>query len=207
MKKGLISTVDYPVSTGKEANVFRATTPDDAFVAVKIYKMETAKFLRKSDYLEGDPRFERVKGSDRAIVEAFARKEFKNLQICQEATVNAPIPYFVRRNVLVMSFLGEDGLPYPRMSDVGIGDEKDLDSILADLQKMYKAGLVHADISKYNILLGEKPFIIDLGQGVVLRHPNAEEFLERDVRNIVKFFSSLGIKRDADELIKKIRGK
>ena len=82
LKKGILQTVDYPISTGKEANVFRASTPDGKYVAVKIYKNETAPFFRKMDYLEGDPRFERIKHNDRDIVRAFARKEFKNLEIC-----------------------------------------------------------------------------------------------------------------------------
>ncbi len=205
IKKKIISTVDYPISTGKEANVFRATTPDNAFVAVKIYKMETAPFLRKSSYIDGDPRFERVKGSDRTVVEAFARKEFKNLRLCQKALVNSPKPYYVQRNVLVMSFLGEGGLPYPRLNSVGHASENDLESILSDIRKMYKSGLVHADISSYNILLGNVPYIIDFGQGVILRHPNAEDFLKRDVKNILDYFSILGITKDAENVLEWIR--
>ncbi|HID72822.1 TPA: serine protein kinase RIO, partial [Candidatus Micrarchaeota archaeon] len=67
MKKGLVQTVDYPISTGKEANVFRATTPDGSFIAIKIYKLETKPFFRREEYLEGDPRFKKVRHTDRAI--------------------------------------------------------------------------------------------------------------------------------------------
>jgi RIO kinase 1 len=207
IRKGMLQTVDYPISTGKEANVFMATAPGGKHVAIKIYKMETAPFFRKEEYLEGDPRFGRIKNSDREIVKAFARKEFKNLQICEKAGVHAPKPHYLTENVLVMGFLGEGDLPYPTINMVGpLHGAKDLDSILDDLRKMYKAGLVHADLSEYNIMMGDVPYLIDFGQGVVLRHPRAERYLERDVAIILKYFEKYGIKRDLQETLKWIRG-
>ena len=137
MKKGIIQTVDYPVSTGKEANVFRATAADGSFIAVKIYKIETTHFFRRREYLEGDPRFRRIKHSEKEIVKAFARKEFKNLEICERAKVHAPKPYFLKNNILVMEFLGEGELPYPTMEMLGPKEpEKALKSILSDIRKM-----------------------------------------------------------------------
>lgn len=206
IKKGILQTVDYPVSTGKEANVFRATTPDGAFVAVKIYKTETAPFFRKEEYLEADPRFSRIKHSEKEIVKAFARKEFKNLEICREAGVNAPRPLYLLNRILVMSFLGEGELPYPAMSLVGpLHGEADLESILGDIRRMYKAGLVHADLSEYNILMGQTPYLIDFGQGVITRHPKAERFLERDVSIILKYFAKRGLERDLARVLARIR--
>lgn len=207
IKKGLLQTVDYPISTGKEANVFRATTPKGTFVAIKIYKMETAPFFRKEEYLEADPRFSKIKHSDREIVKAFARKEFKNLQICEAIAIHAPKPYYVAENVLMMEFLGEGGLPYPTMNIVGpLHGERDLEVILEDIRKMYKAGLVHADMSEYNIMMGEVPYLIDFGQGIITRHPNAEKFLERDISIILKYFGKNGIKKDFEQVMKCIRG-
>ncbi len=206
IKKGMLQRVDYPISTGKEANVFMATTPNGSHVAVKIYKMETAPFFRKEEYLDGDPRFGNIKHNDREIVKAFARKEFKNLQVCEKAGVHAPKPYYITDNVLVMGFLGEGDLPYPTMNMVGpLHGEKDLDSILDDLRKMHRAGLVHADLSEYNVMMGDVPYLIDFGQGVVLRHPRAERFLERDVAIILKYFAKYGVKRDLEKTLKWIR--
>lgn len=206
IKKGIIATVDYPISTGKEANVFRATTSNGEFLAIKIYKVETAPFSRKKEYIEGDPRFEKIKHSERELVRFFARKEFKNLEICSNAGVHAPKPIFLEKNIVVMGFLGENGLPYPTMNMAGgPRSEADLESILDDIKKMYKAGLVHADISEYNILLGPRPYLIDFGQGVVLSHPRSQEFLERDVRNILNYFSKYGIKRDFEKTIEWIK--
>jgi RIO kinase 1 len=104
-----------------------------------------------------------------------------------------------------MSFIGENGLPYVSMNLSQDANENDLDSLLTDIRKMYKAGLVHADISEYNVLMSDPPTLIDLGQGVVLSHPRAKEFLERDVRNILAFFGKLGIKRDLAKMLEWIR--
>ncbi len=206
LKKGILSSVDYPVSTGKEANVFRATTPDGGFAAVKVYKTETAPFFRKDIYLEADPRFARIKFNDKDIVKAFARKEFKNLEICEKAGVHAPKPYYLINRVVVMQFLGEGDLPYPTMNMVGpLHGESDLDSIIDDLKKMHRAGLVHADLSEYNIMMGPVPYLIDFGQGVVTRHPNAERFLERDVSIILRYFEKYGVKRDLEGTLRAIR--
>jgi len=205
MKKGIFESVDYPVSTGKEANVFRATSSDGSYLAVKIYKIETTGFMKKMAYLEGDPRFGSIKKRDREIVKLFARKEFKNLQICERAGVHAPDPVYLSEIIVVMSFIGEDGVPYATMDMVGPRGEQDLDSILEDIRKMYRAGLVHADISEYNVLLADVPYLIDFGQGVVLSHPNAEKFLERDVKNILDYFARHGIKRDFEKTLKWIR--
>lgn len=203
LKKGIISSVDYCIATGKEANVFRATVPGGHFVAVKIYRIETTQFIKRQEYLIGDPRFERIKHSAKEIMKAFARKEFKNLEICERAKVHAPKPYYLLDNIIVMEFLGEGELPYPTMDMVGpLHGEKDLDSILKDLRKMHKAGLVHADVSEYNIMMGKAPYFIDWGQGVVKGHPKAGEFLKRDVKIILEYFKKQGIKRDLGKILK-----
>ncbi len=205
IKKGIIKTVDFPISTGKEANVFRGTTPNGSFVAIKVYKVETAPFFRKDEYLDGDPRFKKIKDTDRNIVLAFARKEFKNLQLCEKAGVHAPKPLFILMHILVMTFLGENGNAYPAMNIINAISEEDLDILLDNVKKMYRVGLVHADLSEYNVLLGDVPYLIDFGQGVVRAHPNAEKFLERDVRNILNYFEKHGIKRDFDKTLRWIK--
>src|SRR3989442_820058 len=76
---GVISTLDYPVSTGKEANVFHATGPDGRAKAVKIYRIANATFRNISVYIDGDPRFKKVKRAIRPTLWAWAQKEYKNL--------------------------------------------------------------------------------------------------------------------------------
>ncbi len=206
MKKGIIEHLDYPVSTGKEAVIFKATTPSGASVAVKIYKIETSPFLKKRDYIIGDPRFEKIKWREKDVVCAFARKEFSNLEICENAGVHAPKPVFLLGSVLVMGFLGESGFPYPNLIQT-VCEERFLDSIIENVRRMYKAGLVHADLSEYNIMVSNEgvPYFIDFGQGVVLSHPKAEEFLERDIRNVLNFFRKFGFGRDFGKTMERIK--
>jgi len=203
--KGILETVENPISTGKEANVFRATTPSGNYIVVKIYKMETTKFMRRKEYLDGDLRFNKFKRSEREFVYAFAQKEYKNLEICSKAKVHAPKPLLQVKNILIMEFLGEEGLPYTPLNVLGPESLSQLKSILLDMRRMYRAGLVHADLSEYNILVGPKPYLIDFGQGVILSHPRAETYLERDVYNIVKYFSKYGFKMDFEEALKYVK--
>ncbi|MEK6981430.1 MAG: serine protein kinase RIO [Candidatus Micrarchaeota archaeon] len=207
IKKGLVSSVDYPISTGKEANVFRATTPSGEFIIVKVYKIDTSPFFRREEYLTGDPRFAKIKHNNKDIVFTFAKKEFKNLQICENAGVNAPRPIYMEKNVLLMSFLGVDGLPYPTLNQVGPRSEKDLESVLKDIKKMYCAGLVHTDLSEYNLLLGDFPYLIDFGQGVITSTPNADKFLQRDVLNVLNYFRKAGYIRDFEKTLAFIKNK
>ena len=74
---------------------------------------------------------------------------------------------------------------------------------------MYKkANLVHADLSAFNVLIyRNKPYIIDLGQGVLSKHPRAFDFLRRDINNIVKHFLKYGINEDESRIYKEITKK
>ncbi len=189
IKRGVIRNMDFPISTGKEANVFRATTPTGKFVAVKIYRVETTRFFNKQEYIIGDPRFERIKKDLKNLAYLFAKKEFRNLMICAKAGVISPMPIICKDNVLVMDFLGEGGLPYSKLSQVPTR-ETDLEEILEQIRLMYRHGLVHSDLSPYNILAGDKLYLIDFAQGVIEGHPRFEQFLERDVENLLRYFKS-----------------
>ena len=66
---------------------------------------------------------------------------------------------------------------------------------------IYRAELVHADLSEYNILnYNEEPVIIDCGQAVLLSHPMAKEFFERDVRNMCNYFRKRGLEKTPEEM-------
>ena len=206
IKKGLFETLDYPISTGKEANVFRASTKEKDYLAVKIYRVETATFTNLKKYIIGDPRFKNItKKYD--LIDEWASKEFANLRICAKSEIHAPKPVLHQKNILVMEFLGYEGLPFPTLQDFGsLYPEEDLKQILEDIKKLYKNGLVHSDLSEYNIVITPNgPYFIDVGQAVILAHPKAEEFLERDVRNVLRYFNKYKIKKDLDEVLKWIR--
>ncbi len=205
MKKGIIDTVEYPISTGKEANVFMAKTPEGSIIAIKIYKVTTSAFFRKDAYIVADPRFKKIKHDEKGLVNEFANKEMKNLKACEAAGVHCPKPLYHDKNVIVMQFLGEGELPYPTLIQIGNATEEQLESILEDMKKMYRAGIVHGDVSEYNILIGPVPYIIDFGQGVSVKHPKAMEFLERDVFNVLHYFAKFGFERDVEKVMKWIR--
>ena len=204
-------SLDFPVAQGKEAVVFRATRHDAGFVAVKVFKFETSAFRTIINYIEGDPRFDlgSLRHSKRAIVKTWARKEFANLKACFEAGVTVPRPLALKENIIVMEFIGFEGKPCISLTEAAIHDpEKVFAQLMDEMRKMYRAGIVHADFSPYNIMLMQKPiffesevldekaFVIDLAQGVSIQHPRAREFLERDVETMSKFFSKLEVKSE-----------
>jgi RIO kinase 1 len=69
-----------------------------------------------------------------------------------------------------------------------------------------KAGLVHADLSEFNILYGDQPYLIDMGQSVTRDHPRALAFLMRDIRNINRFFKNRCDVRDEVEIFHAVTG-
>lgn len=206
----VLDIIDFPISTGKEGNVFRAVTPDKKMVAVKIYRTSNATFKHMSQYIIGDPRFKSIHKTRKDIVYAWTQKEFKNLERLREIGVKAPKPIVFRDNILIMEYIGDEAQPAPLLKDVIVDNpEKAFKTIISYISKMYKkANLVHGDISAYNILYFKKNcYIIDLGQGVLTEHPNALEFLKRDIKNVVSYFNKYNIKADAEKIYNKILDK
>ncbi|MFX1474934.1 MAG: serine protein kinase RIO [Promethearchaeota archaeon] len=204
----VLNIVNGCISTGKEANVYWAVQPDGTDVAIKIYRISTFNFKRITAYLEGDPRFTRVPRSRSALITAWASKEFKNLQRAERVGVRVPKPIIVKRNVLVMEFIGEEGLPAPLMQKVEPENpEETRDVLLRAISTLYhQANLVHADLSEYNVMLWNEPVIIDVSQAVLLDHPYSNQFFERDIRNILSYFRYFNIpKLDTQQTIELIR--
>lgn len=195
MEKRIVS-VDFPVSTGKEGNVFRATTPDGTYVALKIFRTSNATFKNIARYIEGDPRFVGLSGNTRKLIYAWTTKEFKNLCRMEKAGVRVPHAYRFLKNVIVMDYIGDGRMAAPQLRSVRLNEpQKVYREIVRFMKRMYqRAKLVHGDLSEYNILMHEgKPFIIDCGQAMVTEHPNALEFLQRDIKNVNRYFRSLDV--------------
>jgi RIO kinase 1 len=209
---GIINQVDFPVSTGKEANIFRGTTPEKDFVAIKIFRTATMTFKHIATYIEGDPRFSYGYKNRRDIIEEWARKEYKNLVLLHQAKVRAPAPIKCVHNILIMEYIGDASKPAPMLKDVILQNpQKIFDEIMGFITKMYKIKIVHADLSAFNILMfRQKPYIIDVGQGVLLDHPSSLEFLKRDIYNIVHYFKKYDIESNErhifEQLVKKKKG-
>jgi len=207
--RGIIEAMGGPVSTGKEANVFHVLGRGGGELAVKIYRIATADFNAMHEYMDGDPRFGRVGGTRRKVVYAWTRKEYANLARAREAGVRVPEPLAFQNNVLVMEFIGHNEVPAPRLKDAGTERPSHLlEQLLEMVAALYqKAGLVHADLSEYNVLMREgEPVLIDMGQSVLLDHPMAQAFLRRDLGNLKRYFSKLGVPAEARELLAAVRG-
>ncbi|MBI4210943.1 MAG: serine protein kinase RIO [Candidatus Diapherotrites archaeon] len=202
-EKGLFDVLDHIVATGKEAHVFIASNAGNTKRAVKVFKRETSDFRKMSEYIEGDRRFEGYRKDRRNLVLAWVRKEFKNLSIAMEAGLSVPMPLGFEENVLVMEFIGNGDKPAPRLKDTRPSG-KQLSSykgqIIDFAARLYLAGLVHADLSEYNILVQKKLVVIDFAQGVLLSHPKAKEFFERDLRNMANYFTRAGLPTEFDDL-------
>lgn len=208
--RGLFKTLEFVVSTGKEAHVFRAVDSAGNFRAVKIYKIETSAFRHMGEYITGDERFKKIGREKQDVVYAWTRKEFKNLERASEAGVRVPMPMGFRDNVLVMEFIGREGVAAKTLKDAGFQDMEKLYQTVVDwVARLYfGAGLVHADMSEYNILVnGEEAVLIDMGQAVLLTHPKAREFFERDVGNIAEYFAKAGLKTDFGRVYGDIKAK
>src|SRR2546428_8353539 len=110
---GVLSTVDYPVSTGKEGNVFHATTADGTGLAMKIFRVGNAGFKNIANYIIGDSRFRNVRRTRKDIIYAWAQKEYKNLLGMAAAGARVPRAIDQQNNNLVMSDVGGESRPPP----------------------------------------------------------------------------------------------
>lgn len=212
MNAGVLLEFYGVISAGKESRIYLAKGPE-GFIAVKIYLITSAEFKKtRMTYVVHDPRFKRIPSDFRDFIYLWAKREFGNLKKAYEAEVPVPKPYFVENNVLGMQFLGKNGTRYPTLEEVGLeldGYEKIYPLILENMKKLYqKADLIHADMSQYNVFVTDtlSIYFIDLSQAVYTSHPLAEVFLERDVRNLTKFFEKKGIRvRPPEEVIRWIK--
>ena len=203
---GTLATVDYPVSTGKEGNVFHATAPDGGALALKIFRVGNAQFKNIANYIIGDSRFRNVRRTRKDIIYAWAQKEYKNLLGMAAQGARVPKAIDQRKNILVMSYLGDETRPAPLLREVKVDDPKAaLEDLLETLRAIRKAGLVHGDLSEYNVLVWDGHlWVIDCGQAVPLEHGHAEEWFARDCANIARYFRHLGVDVTAATLAKQI---
>ncbi len=224
VQKKVISSLGGSVSSGKEANVFLAGrvetgegTENDTSgepvirdAAVKIYRIRTGNFTRMSEYITGDPRFSSIRHSHKDLIFAWTKKEFSNLSRAKEAGIRVPTPYAFDRNILIMEFMGESGIPYPQMrQQLPASPEETYAEAISIIKNLYRgAKLVHGDLSGYNILSGPDGLIlIDLAQAVTPDHPRAYQFLFRDIANITHFFEKQCEVRDPHEVFRDVVGK
>jgi len=209
--EGVIDEVMRPLKSGKEAAVYVVRSGDDVRCA-KVYKdMAQRSFKQRVQYQEG----RKVRGSreTRAIGKAtkYGRKQqesaWKNTEVdalyqLRDAGVRVPEPYGYYHGVLVMELVTDaDGHSAPRLGEVELSHDQACGFhrfLVRQVVKMLCVGLIHGDLSEYNVLVApDGPVIIDLPQVVSAAGNNAARaMLLRDVNNLT---ASLG--RWAPELL------
>ena len=206
LSNGQLDYLNGVVNSGKEARVYWGVAPDGSPRAVKIYLTASAEFKRRMRYVAGDRRFSKIPSSSRGIAELWVQKEFKNLQMAEQAGIRVPKPFAFNENVILTEYIGVPPAPAPRFLDSEV-DEGDYEWSMETIKVLYqKAELVHADLSEYNVFKFEgQRVLFDMGSAVLTTHPEAKAFLLRDVANMVRFFRKRGIyERGAEEIVEEI---
>lgn len=203
IEEGLIDSVVRQLMSGKEAMVYVVRIGDETRCA-KVYKEAAQRSFRQAvDYTEN----RKVKNSRQARAMAKGTKYGRQAQEAawQSAEVDAlyrlaaagvrvPVPYNFSDGVLLMELVtDEHGDAAPRLNDLLLAPQQALEhhaSLLTEVVRMLCAGIVHGDLSEFNILLAaDGPVIIDLPQAVDAAGNNhAGRMLLRDVNNLRNFF-------------------
>ena len=200
--------LESPISIGKESNVFSAIKEDGSRVIVKIYRLEACDFNRMHEYMKYDPRYLNLKHGKRNTIFAWVQREFRNLLKAREAQVNVPLPIKFVNNILIEEFIGSEGAA-PKLKDAIPKNKRQFfEKTVENMKKLHDAGLVHADLSPFNILnFNETPIFIDMSQSTMKENQRYGEFLQRDVRNVCIFFNKIGLEATESGILKKIKGK
>ncbi len=200
---GLVDSVLRQLMSGKEAMVYVVQCGDEIRCA-KVYKEANKRgFHTAVDYTEG----RKVKNSRQARAMAkrsrYGRQEQESawqhaevdaLRRLAAAGVRVPTPYNFHEGVLLMELVAdEDGEPAPRLNDLSLTEEEAIKyhaMLIRQVVYMLCAGIVHGDLSEYNVLVDSNgPVIIDLPQAVdAAANNNAQRMLERDVDNLADYF-------------------
>jgi serine/threonine-protein kinase RIO1 len=177
---------------------------EDIDYAVKIFKRVLAGFSNRLDYMEGDERYSHKKHlrlKQREIIIIWAEKEWRNLKRMYSKGVRCPHPIALKDNVILMEFIGHKATPAPKLKDAlpRFKSEERVMAVFAMvidiIRDMYQlCHLVHGDLSEYNLLYFDSlVYVIDVGQAVQSHHPNADEYLRRDIKAVCSFFSLNGV--------------
>lgn len=204
VEQGLIQEVIRPLRSGKEAQIYLVHADGEERVA-KVYKeTHQRSFKHRSQYTEGrtvrntrDQRAMRRQSNygKKREESAWRSSEADIIYLLHAAEVTVPEPYNFVENVLIMALVRDaKGLPAPRLADVQLKPaeaQKVFDHLLAETVRMLCAGVVHGDLSEFNVLMsGDGPVIIDFPQAVdAAKNRNAKKILLRDVANLERLLS------------------
>jgi len=204
-----------PFQADKRISILSETIP--AEMAVKVFKTTLNEFKSRDKYIQDDYRFKDrfKKMNPRKMIRMWCEKELFNLKLLRDAGVLCPEPVCIKKHILFMRFIGDQGIPAPRLARAEVTKQKtrlDIMTQVIDVMiKMWKsAGIIHADFSEFNILYFQRQiWVIDVSQAVTRDHPFALDFLLRDCRSINRFFTKqwgLAETPTVEELFNKVTG-
>lgn len=198
INQGVFDRVEGIIATGKESAVLDAISDETGErFAVKVYKTSLTEFKNRSEYVKEDFRFKNPRG----VLKIWAEREFMNLSRMVKCGIPCPTPIKLKRHLLLMSLIEEQGMAAPRLKNIDwdFFTTEERTSIFLQVQdimnRMYKdCKLVHADLSEFNLLLANgKVYVIDVSQAMDLSHPRSFHFLLRDIENVLAFFQHIEI--------------
>jgi RIO kinase 1 len=141
---------------------------------------------------------------------AWAGREFASLKALWEAGAKVPYPVDTQEHSFTMQYIGTSNGGAPRLADARLDRadaERIFEKLVGELAIFAQLGLVHGDLSAYNVLVQHGcPWVIDVPQTVELGHSRGPELFARDVANICKHFTRLGVSCDAADITAELLG-
>ncbi len=201
LKRDFITCIGDKIGVGKESVVYEALGQSPLVIKFHRQGRTSFKHVRRArDHLTDLPRLPWLHAASLA-----ARHEFQVMQRLYPE-VSVPKPVALSRHALAMELIYGD-----QLNKVVLSNPQDcLEKILDEVGKTYRLGIVHADLSEFNVMVtaeGLKLKIIDWPQAVEIDHPNASELLERDVGNVLRFFARrYKIDLSLEEAISRVKG-
>ncbi len=200
-KNGFLLKDPEVVKSGKEATVYKVWLRGERPMAIKLYKDHTTRaFQNNQAYIEGryfrNPSIRRhVKNrtstGKRVIHEVWVRREYYLLEKLFKKGAAVPKVYSRSPDSILMDFIGDDAAA-PRLIDVELTSKQakqTLEKVLTSIELFLQVGIVHGDLSAYNILWQhQEPWIIDFPQALDIRqNPNKAALLKRDIDNVLSY--------------------
>lgn len=203
-KRNIIEALGGIIAQGKESDIHEALAPGGVKIIAKFFRLGRTSFrhVKRVRVFVGLRRHISWLYESRLA----ALNEFKALEILHRHGFFTPKPIDSNRHVVVMSYI--EGIPLYMVDDLE-NPAKVFEDIISNLRSALSIGLVHGDLSEYNVMLtpDKLTYIIDWVQWVDVNHPNAYNLLKRDVKNIVQYFArKYGLKNDVDKIYNELRG-
>lgn len=201
-RKGRVFDHISVIRSGKEAVIYSVEMGREHF-ALKVYKNpEERAFQKQNVYLEGKyydkPSVRKAVAKGNRFAKKFThgswvKREYSLLKHLNKLGAAVPKVYDWTPGSILMEFIGSGIKPAPRLVDTRLSSKeaaRAYKTVLDTMHLLLRAGVVHSDLSAYNILWWkQRPYIIDFPQAIdICQNPNVEKLLKRDVHNVVKYF-------------------